>query len=71
MAVAVGEGRVEADNGQVVGFQLRLECFEGLARERTFFYFREMLSNLVTGVAYLLAVEPNAMVGMKNATLNA
>ena len=56
VAVAVAEGGVEADHGQVVSLQLGLELFEGLTRERTFFYLREVAGNLVAGVTHALAI---------------
>ena len=56
VAVAVGEGGVEAHHGQVVSLDLTLERFEGLACERTFFYLREMPGNLLAGVTHLRVV---------------
>ena len=56
-AMAIGEGGVEADHGQIVGLEFALECLEGFACERTFFHLLEFCGNLVTGVGYLLAIE--------------
>ena len=57
VAIAVGERSVEAHHGQVVGFQLRLQLLEVLARERTIFNFFQPAGNLSAGVGNLLAVE--------------
>ena len=57
VTVAVSERSMEADHRQVLRLDLRLESFEGLTRERTFFYLREMPGNLLAGVKHLLAIE--------------
>ena len=57
VAIAVGEGGMKAHHGQVVFLQLRFLLVESLARERTFFYFLQLCSNLLAGVKNLLVVE--------------
>ena len=50
--VAIGEGGVETDHGQVLAFESALERLEGLACERTFFHLLQFGGYLVAGIGH-------------------